>query len=136
MTKIAFERLVRADRGTVFCLATDYARLAELLPEYYPSVRVLSSRNGKTVTEEHRLLGGRELVITARHTAEPPGLHRMDILGGDAKGSRITERYEPATGGTMISIDADIRMGMRGLLSKGRITDGLKDAIDGLAGAA
>ena len=64
---------------------------------------------------ERLRIGGEELLMTVRHSSEPPGMHTMSVLGGDIKGSRIVERYEDAGGGgTLLRVSADIRAGRLG----------------------
>lgn len=113
MPAAAFKVAIRAGRRHAFGVAADHAVLSAYLPEYFASVRVRSRRGGVSVLEERLRLGGAELLMMVRHTSEPPALHEMSVLGGDAKGSRIVERYEDAGGGdsTLLRVSADIRMG-------------------------
>lgn len=113
MPAAAFEVAIRAGRRHAFGIAADHAALSASLPEYFASVRVRSRRGGVSVLEERLRLGGAELLMMVRHTSEPPALHAMSVLGGDAKGSHIVERYEDAGGGgsTLMRVSADIRMG-------------------------
>ena len=71
-----------------------------LIPHHYPSVRVMSVRGDTSVAEEHVVLGGRELVIMAKHVATPPYRHETFVIGGDAKGSHIVHELAGAAGYT------------------------------------
>lgn len=116
MPAAAFEATIRAGRRRAFGVATDHAGLAAALPGYFASVRTRSSRGGVSVLVERLRIGGEELLMTVRHSSEPPGMHTMSVLGGDIKGSRIVERYEDAGGGggTLLRVSADIRAGRLG----------------------
>ena len=116
MPAAAFEVAVRAGRPHAFDVAVDHAALAAALPEYFASVRTRSRRGCVSVLEERLRLGGAELLMMVRHTSEPPAMHEMSVLGGDAKGSRIVERYEDSGGGrgTLLRVSADIRLGRLG----------------------
>lgn len=93
MPKVRYERIVRADRERVFGIATDYGSLQRTMPRYFPSVRIRSSRDNVTVIEEHVIVSGTELVMMTKHVATHPTLHEVFVIGGDAKGSRVVERY-------------------------------------------
>ncbi len=137
MPKVRYEKIVRAERGRVFGIATDYESLQRTMPRYFPSVRVRSSRDNVTIVEEHVRLSGRELVVMAKHVVCHPSVHEVFVIGGDAKGSRIVERYEAIPGGTRITVDADIRpgvvMGLAGFFGKGRVRSGLAEITGEIA---
>lgn len=112
MPAAEFEVAVRAGRRRAFDVATDHAGLAASLPGYFASVRTRSRRGDVSVLEERLRLGGTELLMMVRHASEPPAVHAMSVLGGDAKGSRIVERYEDAgERETLLRVSADIRLG-------------------------
>lgn len=116
MPSAAFEVAIRAGRRRAFGVAADHAALAAALPGYFASVRVRSRRGGVSVLVERLSLGGADLLMTVRHESDPPRLHAMSVLGGDAKGSRIVETYEEADGGraTLLRVSADVRFGRLG----------------------
>ena len=137
MPRIRFEKVVRAERERVFDILTDYAGYESRLPRFFPSVRIRSCRGDVSVVEERLRIAGRELVMMTRHVVRRPELHELFVLGGDAKGSRIIERYAPASGGTRITVDADIRlrgsMMITGLFAGKKIHDGLCEIMDEFA---
>lgn len=53
------------------------------------------------------MLGGREFVIMAKHVTDEPVLHELFIVGGDAKGTHITTRYEQLPNGTKLILEID-----------------------------
>lgn len=145
MPSAAFEVAIRAGRRHAFGVAADHAGLAAVLPEYFAAVRVRSRRGGVSVLVERLRLGGADLLMTVRHESEPPRLHAMSVLGGDAKGSRIVERYEDADSGraTLMRVSADIRLGRLGGaaaavgLGRGRpVLNGLGRMYDAVAEVA
>ncbi len=134
MPKIHLEKLIKAERQAVFDIVANYENFEKLLPQYFPSVRVLSVRENVAVVEEHLKIGGKELVMTTKHVTKYPELHEVFVLGGDAKGSHIVEKYENATGGTSMTVDADIRLGgmmfIAGILAKKKIASDFGKIID------
>lgn len=110
MTKFHFEKLIHSPREKVFKIFTDYANYQNLFPQYFPSVRTLSTRNEVSVIEVHMMLGKRELVMMTKHIIQEPTYHEMLVIGGDAKGSHIIERFIDHFEGTKLLISADFKL--------------------------
>lgn len=128
MPKIHLEKLIKAERQTVFDIVANYENFANILPQYFTSIRVRSVRENVAVVEEHLKLGERELIMTTKHVTKYPETHEIFVLGGDAKGSHIIEKYEKADQGTKLVVDADIKL--RGAKALGAIFAKKKIASD------
>ena len=89
---------------------SNYENYQKLIPQHFPFVRVRSVRGDVSVVEEHMNLGGRELLIIAKHVTEEPILHEIFIIGGDAKGSHIKQQFIKVSEGTKIIVDVDLRL--------------------------
>jgi len=137
LPKIHLEKLIKAERQAVFDIVANYENFEKLLPQYFPSVRVLSVRENVAVVEEHLKIGERELVMTTKHVTKHPELHEVFVLGGDAKGSYIVEKYEKIPEGTKLTMDADIRLSgmmiIAGILAKKKIASDFGKIIDEFA---
>lgn len=114
MPKIVFEKIIKADRTKVFELTTNYEHFQKILPQYYPSVRIISVRGNVSIVEEHMRVGGRELVMMVKHVIDEPLLHEIFIIGGDAKGTHIIKRYESIPYGTKLTLEVDWKL--RGMM--------------------
>jgi len=110
LPKIHLEKLIKAEREAVFAVVANYENFQSILPQYFPSVLIRSVRENIAIVEEHLKLGERELVMTTKHVTKYPELHEVFVLGGDAKGSHIVEKYEKISDGTKLVVDADIRL--------------------------
>jgi coenzyme Q-binding protein COQ10 len=110
LAKIHFEKIVKAERNKVFDITTNYEQFQKTLPKYFPSIRIRSTRGNTTVIEEHIRIAGREFVMMTKHVTKYPEIHEVFVIGGDAKGSHIVERYESIKGNTKITVDADLRL--------------------------
>ena len=110
MPKIIFEKIIKADRKKVFELTTNYENFQKILPQYYPSIRVISVRGNVSVVEEHLRIAGQELVMMAKHVIDEPILHEIFIIGGDAKGTHIIKRYESIPHGTKLTLEIDWKL--------------------------
>lgn len=107
MAKFVFEKIIKADRKKVFDITTNYENYQKLLPQYYPSTRTISVRGNHSLVEEHLRIGGDELVIMAKHVIDEPISHELFIVGGDAKGTHITSRYEQIPNGTKLTLEVE-----------------------------
>lgn len=104
------EKTTSADIEKTFDVMTDIMGMQKLLPHRFPSIRLLSSRGNTSVAEEHRIIAGRELIMTTRHMVDRPHKHEILVIGGDAKNSHIVELYESVGTGTRISLSVDFRL--------------------------
>lgn len=134
MPKTIFEKIVKADRKKIFELTTNYENFQKILPQYYPSVRIISVRGNVSVVEEHLRIGGRELVMMVKHVIDKPVLHEIFIIGGDAKGTHIIKRYESTSHGTKMTLEVDWKlkgiMKLSNFFGKNKISDEYSKIID------
>ncbi len=89
------------------------------------------------MVEQHIKLAGKELVMMTKHVKKEPKLHDVFVIGGDGKGSHISEKYEEVPNGTKITVEADIKlkgiMKIAGFLGKSKIEDSLIEIMDEFA---
>ena len=137
MPKIIFEKIIKADRKKVFELTTNYENFQKILPQYYPSIRIISVRGNVSVVEEHLQIAGRELVMMAKHVIDEPLLHEIFIIGGDAKGTHIIKRYESIPHGTKLTLDIDWKlkgmMKLSNFFGKNKVLNDYSKIIDKFA---
>ncbi|MCE9617833.1 MAG: SRPBCC family protein [Nitrosarchaeum sp.] len=137
MSKIIFEKIIKADRKKVFELTTNYENFQKILPQYYPSIRIISVRGNVSVVEEHLQIAGRELVMMAKHVIDEPILHEIFIIGGDAKGTHIIKRYESIPHGTKLTVEIDWKlkgmMKLSNLFGKNKVLNDYSKIIDEFA---
>lgn len=137
MPKIHFEKIVNAERNKVFDIATKYEDFEKTLPEYFTSIRIRSTRENVAVVEEHVKISGKELVMMTKHVIRYPEIHEVFVIGGDAKGSHILEKYESIESKTKITVDADIKLKgtlkIVGFFSKGKIRKGFENIMNEFA---
>ena len=136
MVKVKFEKFTNATREKIFEIATNYESLQTMLPEFFPSMRVISVRPNNILVEEHLKLVGRELIVMAKHVTDEPKIHEIFIVGGDAKGTHIIEEYEQTQEGTRIVLTVDFKLkgSMRivGIFGKGKVENEFSHIMDKL----
>ena len=113
MTKITFEKIVKADPDKVFDIISNFENYEKLFPDYYPLIRIKSVRDESSLVVEHLKLHDKEFVIMAKHFNDPPHKHEMRVVGGDIKGSYIIEKIIPFELETKIIVEAEINTGKR-----------------------
>lgn len=122
---------ISSGRDEVYGVITDHAELSRVAPRIVRSVRTLSVRPDTYLAEERLVLGGREYLSMVRHRLEPPSAHTYTIVGGDAKGSTITEILDETAGGTRVTAHIEWRMGLR-RMGGGRIRDSYQELLDAI----
>ena len=136
MAKVKFEKFTNATREKIFEIATDYKSFQTILPEFFPSIRVVSVRPNTILVEEHLKLVGKELIVMTKHVTDEPKIHEIFIVGGDAKGTHITEEYEQTPKGTriMLTVDFKLKGSMRlgGIFGKGKVENEFSNIMDKL----
>lgn len=111
MPKFVIVKYIKAERQRVFDVMANYENFQNIMPKYFPSIRVRSVRENIAIVEEHLRLEEKELVMTAKHITVYPESHEFFVLGGDAKGTHVIETYEKTDQGTKLTITADFRLG-------------------------
>ncbi len=109
MTSCTASRVIRARPERAFEVATQYDALPESMPDHYIVSETRSRRQNVSVVHARFMLAGRECNVLAKHTEYRPHSHEIAIIGGDCRGSRIVETYEPLGDSTRLTIRADIR---------------------------
>ncbi len=137
MPKFSFKKTIKADRNKVFDTAANFQKFEKTLPKYFPSIRVRSVRGDTAVVEEHIRLAGKEIVMMTKHVTKYPEIHEVFVIGGDAKGSHIIERYESIPEGTKIIVEADFKLQGKlkivGFFGKNKIKEGFSKIMDEFA---
>lgn len=137
MPKFHFEKLVKAERNKVFEIVANFKEFEKTLPKYFPFIQIKSSREDTAVVEEHVKMIGFELVMMTKHITKYPELHEVFVIGGDAKGSHIVERYESVPSGTKIKVDVELKLNGKlrivDFFAKGRLQKGFSKIMDEFA---
>ncbi len=113
MPKFVIVKNIKSERQHVFDVMANYENFQNILPKYFPSIRVRSVRENIAIVEEHLRLDDKELVMTTKHITKYPESHEFFVLGGNAKGTHVLETYEKTDQGTKITISADFKLGAK-----------------------
>ena len=98
------------NRELVFKISTDVKNFQHIMPNYFKSLDIVSDdETGIVVLEKINFLG-QSVKVKTKHLVTPPNIHKVSILNGPLKGTSFTERYEPASYGTLISISVNLEI--------------------------
>ena len=107
---LKLEKTVKADREKVFDIFSNYELFAKIIPEYYSSILQRSLRGNVSIVAEHLKLLDEEFVIMTKHIITPYDSHESIVVGGDVKGSYIKENFTTKENGTLLQIEAEIKL--------------------------
>ena len=140
MPKIKLEKIIKADRGKIFNIVTDFENLPSRFPQFFKSVKVVSKEGNVITTEDHAVMAGREVQQTTKHILTPPEIDEVFLLSGDAKDSHIVTKYESIPDGTKITVEGDFKLAGKlklvGFMAKGKIEKGLDEVMQEFAKVA
>ena len=108
MLKISFEREINANIEKSFDIITNFENFQKLFPEFYPSILIKSVRDESSLVAEHLKLHDSEFIIMSKHFFSRPHTHEMRVVGGDIKGSSITEIFSSDDGKTTLKVIAEL----------------------------
>lgn len=137
MPKVKVERTIKANQEKIFKMVTDFENLPAKFPQFFKSVKIVSIDGNTMTTEDHSMLGGRDMHQTTRHILTPPKIDEVYILTGDAKDSHIVTTYESISEGTRVTVDGDFKLAGKlklvGFLAKGKIENGINEVLNEFA---
>ena len=110
MLKLSFKKEIRADIEKSFKILSDFENFQKLFPQFYPSILIKSIRDESSLVAEHLKLHDKEFVIMSKHFLTPSTSHEMRVIGGDMKGSKITETLSTDGDTTILNVDADLNI--------------------------
>ena len=121
-------------------MVTDFENLPTKFPQFFKSVKIISREGNTITTEDHSVLGGREMQQTTKHILTSPRIDDVYILSGDAKDSHIVTTYEIIPEGTKVVVDGDFKLAGKlklvGFMAKGKIENGVNRVIEEFARVA
>ncbi len=111
LPKFSLEKVIASERNLVFEVFSNYGDYQNLIPQHFPSIRILSVRGNVAIVEEHMNLGPDELILMAKHVSNKPLLHEVYVIGGDLKGSHFRHKFVEVPEGTWVTADVEIKLG-------------------------
>ena len=130
MLKVSFEREINADIEKSFDIITNFENFQRLFPDFYPSILIKSVRDESSLVAEHLKLHDTEFIIMSKHFISKPNSHEMRVVGGDIKGSSISEIFSFVNGKTLLKVNAELDVKSSRFSKKNPYGDSLTDLYD------
>ncbi len=136
LPKFSLEKIIHAKRKDVFSIFSNFEQHEQLIPQFFPSIRIRSVRGETAVVEEHFKLGEIEFLLMSKHVSKPFVLHEVFVIGGKSKGSYIRQEFIEIPDGTKILIDVDLKlmgiMKIPKLLDRSKLIENYSKLLDEL----
>lgn len=115
LDQVIFEKVVHVDRELLFETMTSVENYPLVLPKNVISVKIINQTQNLIFAEEIISESVFTVKILAKHSIEPFQKHTIEIIEGDAKGTKIIQTFEEDGLTTKIRIELNIEVG--GLLT-------------------
>ena len=113
--KITFVNKFDINKEKIFESITNISNYPYVLPKNVVSINILEQSENEIIAEETFVELGIKVKVKAKHTILPYEQHIIEILEGDASGTKIIQTFEEENNLTKITTDVDLDL--KGLLS-------------------
>ena len=132
MLKIYFEREINANLEKSFEIISNFENFQKLFPDFYPSILIKSVRDESSLVAEHLKLHDTEFIMMAKHFISKPHSHEMRVVGGDLKGSSITEIFSSDGGKIILKVNAELNVKYSRFSKTNPYDESLKNLYDAM----
>ena len=132
MLKISFEREINANLEKSFEIISNLENIQKLFPDFYPSILIKSVRDESSLVAEHLKLHDTEFIMMAKHFISKPHSHEMRVVGGDLKGSSITEIFSSDGGKIILKVNAELNVKSSRFSKTNPYDESLKNLYDAM----
>jgi len=132
MLKISFEREINANLEKSFEIISNFENFQKLFPDFYPSILIKSVRDESSLVAEHLKLHDTEFIMMAKHFISKPHSHEMRVVGGDLKGSSITEIFSSDGGKIILKVNAELNVKSSRFSKTNPYDESLKNLYDAM----
>ena len=132
MLKISFDREINANLEKSFEIISNFENFQKLFPDFYPSILIKSVRDESSLVAEHLKLHDTEFIMMAKHFISKPHSHEMRVVGGDLKGSSITEIFSSDGGKIILKVNAELNVKSSRFSKTNPYDESLKNLYDAM----
>jgi ribosome-associated toxin RatA of RatAB toxin-antitoxin module len=105
---VTIETITPVEKKLIFDTITDVKNYPIILPKNIISVKILEQNDDEIIAEEIISEKGITTKMTVKHTIIPYELHTIEIIDGDAKGTKIIQTFQEIGLDTKIHTTVDI----------------------------
>ena len=109
---IEFEtsRLVDVPNNRIFNVMADIENFPNILPENVVSVNIVNKTDNEITAEEELFEAGIKTKLLVKHTIKPYSQHIIEIIDGDAEGTKITQYFESVDSQTKLTTNVNLKV--------------------------
>ena len=106
----SIERIVDVDKEKLFNLMADLEKYPSILPENFIAISIKNTINNTIFTQETIQESGVKITLNVKHTIIPYETQIIEILDGDAKGTKITVIFTQIDSKTKVNINTEVHL--------------------------
>ena len=110
LNEIKTESQFNVDIKKIFDVMADVSNYHLVLPKNIISVEIIEQESNVIIAREVLAESGIKTTVLAKHTIIPYNEHTIEILDGDAKGTRITQTFTGDEESTKISTKVELKL--------------------------
>ena len=110
ITEFETSRLVDISNTRIFDIMANVENFPNVLPENVVSVNILSKTDNEIIAEEELSEAGIKTKLLVKHTIKPYSEHIIEIIDGDAEGTKITQYFESVDSQTKLTTKVDLNV--------------------------
>ena len=110
ITEFETSRLVDISNTRIFDIMANVENFPNVLPENVVNVNILSKTDNEIIAEEELSEAGIKTKLLVKHTIKPYSEHIIEIIDGDAEGTKITQYFESVDSQTKLTTKVDLNV--------------------------
>ena len=110
ITEFETSRLVDVPNNRIFDVMANIENFPNILPENVVSVNILNKTDNEIIAEEELFEAGIKTKLLVKHTIKPYSEHIIEIIDGDAEGTKITQYFESVDSQTKLTTKVSLNV--------------------------
>jgi len=110
ITEFETSRLVDVPNNRIFDVMANIENFPKILPENIVSVNILNKTDNEIIAEEELFEAGIKTKLLVKHTIKPYSEHIIEIIDGDAEGTKITQYFESVDSQTKLTTKVSLNV--------------------------
>ena len=110
ITEFETSRLVDVPNNRIFDVMANIENFPNILPENIVSVNILNKTDNEIIAEEELFEAGIKTKLLVKHTIKPYSEHIIEIIDGDAEGTKITQYFESVDSQTKLTTKVSLNV--------------------------
>ena len=110
ITGFETSRLVDVPNNRIFDVMANIENFPNIHPENIVSVNILNKTDNEIIAEEELFEAGIKTKLLVKHTIKPYSEHIIEIIDGDAEGTKITQYFESVDSQTKLTTNVNLKV--------------------------